>query len=65
LIGHQCCDFALGDISFADECVAVLVEQQGEAWFRDHVALIHHDAFVRRAILEAVQHRLSAPQRAA
>ena len=51
--------------SFADEFLAVLVEEQGEPWFRDHVKLVNHSSAVRLAILDAIQYRLVATGRAA
>lgn len=44
--------------SFADEFVAVLIEEKGEAWFRGNVKVINHTSGVRSALLDAIQHRL-------
>jgi hypothetical protein len=51
--------------SFADEALAVLVEQEGEPWFRDRVKVINHSGTVRHAILEAIHYRLAHPRQAA
>jgi hypothetical protein len=51
--------------SFADEFLAVLIQEQGEDWFRNHVKLVNHAVAVRTAILDAIQYRLTATGRAA
>lgn len=51
--------------SFADECLAVLVQAQGESWFREHIKLVNHTQTVRLAILEAIQYRLTEAGEAA
>jgi anti-anti-sigma regulatory factor len=43
--------------SFADEAIAVLVAENGEAWFRQHVRLVNLSPSVRLSVLEAVDER--------
>ena len=43
--------------SFSDELFAVLVDQQGEEWFKRSVHLVGLDGSVRISILEAVLSR--------
>ncbi len=45
--------------SFADELVAVLVEQNGAEWFKEHVRLVNLTAAHRHVVLSAVAARLS------
>lgn len=45
--------------SFADELFGILVSEQGEEWFRDHVLLLNLPPLLRTTILEAVADRLS------
>lgn len=47
--------------SFSDELLAVLVEDHGEAWFRNHVRVKNHAPVVRFAILDAI-HRRTSPE---
>lgn len=51
--------------SFADEFLAVLVEDKGESWFRENVQVINHSPIVRWTILDAIKHRLTKPGHAA
>lgn len=44
--------------SFADELLAVLVVERGEAWFRDHVHLANLSPELRLVVLNAIQARL-------
>lgn len=44
--------------SFADELIAVLVEQRGEQWFREHVQLINLSKELRLIVLSAIQARI-------
>ncbi len=46
--------------SFADECFAVLVIEQGELWFKNHVKLLNCSATIRETILEAILQRLDS-----
>lgn len=43
--------------SFADELLAILVEQFGEAWFKDHIKVVNPSRTVRLSLLEAIDHR--------
>lgn len=49
--------------SFADELFAVLIEDHGEAWFKEHLLLQGISPVVRQTILEAIQQRLQLCQR--
>ncbi|MBI1947640.1 MAG: STAS-like domain-containing protein [Deltaproteobacteria bacterium] len=44
--------------SFADELLAVLVVERGEAWFREHVHLANLSPELRLVVLNAIQARL-------
>lgn len=46
--------------SFADECFAVMVVEQSEAWFKKHVKLLNCTATIRETILEAILQRLDS-----
>lgn len=52
--------------SFADELLAVLVEQYGEEWFREHIRVLNPSRTVRFSILEAIdlrcRHQSSPPR---
>jgi len=43
--------------SFADELLAVLVEEYGEEWFREHIRVLNPSQTVRFSILEAIDLR--------
>lgn len=43
--------------SFADELLAVLVEQFGESWFKEHIKVINPSRTVRLSLLEAINLR--------
>lgn len=44
--------------SFADELLAVLVEERGEVWFREHIKLVNLSSEQRQIVLSAIQTRL-------
>ena len=44
--------------SFADELIAVLVQDRGEAWFREHVRLVNLSPSHRLIVLSAIEARL-------
>ena len=44
--------------SFADELFGVLVQEQGEVWFRKHVTVLNINPHVRQTVLETVADRL-------
>lgn len=44
--------------SLADELFAVLVEERGEEWFRQHIRVQNLSPVLRQTLLQAVQFRL-------
>lgn len=51
--------------SFADELFAVLVEEQGEDWFRQNVSVENVSEPIRATILQTIQDRLELNQQSA
>jgi hypothetical protein len=45
--------------SFADELFAVVAEQYGDAWFRDHFGFVNVPEWIRESIVESIQERLN------
>lgn len=45
--------------AFADEFLAVLVGENGEDWFCEHIRVVNHAPPVRAALLDAIAYRLA------
>jgi hypothetical protein len=45
--------------SFADELFGILVKQEGEEWFRQHIVVRNASADVRRSILSGIEKRIA------
>ncbi len=50
--------------SLADELFAVLIEERGEAWFRQHIRVRNLTSILRTTLLQAIQSRLHAAETA-
>ena len=50
--------------SLADELFAVLIEERGDDWFREHIRVQNLTPMLRKTLLEAIQFRRHAAETA-